>query len=83
MRDLSKDEVSAATAAPSDFEVVLSAMIAARRFLARAEARRDPLELARLRGAPSALALLLVSLARCRGRASVLRAKSWTPTKSD
>ncbi len=56
--DLPKEQLSAAAAAPSDYEAVLEAMLAARKVLARAEKDRDPLELVRLRGQQARMALL-------------------------
>ncbi len=58
IRDLPKEQRSAAAAAPSDYEAVLEAMLAARKVLVRADKDRDPLELARLRGQQARMALL-------------------------
>ena len=58
IRDLPRDDLSSAVSAPSDFEVVLTAMLAARKLLARTDPDRDPLELARLRGQKARLVLL-------------------------
>lgn len=58
IRELPKEQVSEAASAPSDYEAVLEAMLAARKVFVRAEKARDPLTLARLRGQQARMALL-------------------------
>lgn len=57
-RDLSKEALSAAASAPSDFEAVLRAMLASGPRLAELDREEDPLVVARLRGRQASLALV-------------------------
>lgn len=57
-RELSKEALSAAAAAPSDFEAVLRAILASGPKLAKLDRRQDPLTVARLRGRQASLALM-------------------------
>lgn len=58
LRDLSKDALSSAAAAPSDAEAVFRAMLGARKALLDPVRERDPLALARIRGQQARAALL-------------------------
>lgn len=57
VRDLSRDALSAAASAPSDFEVVIQAILAARQLMDPG-AEQEPLAVARLRGQQARVALL-------------------------
>jgi hypothetical protein len=58
IQELPKAQVSEAASAPSDYEAVLEAMLAAHKVFVRAEKAKDPLRLARLRGQRAQMALL-------------------------
>lgn len=58
LKDLSREALSSAAAAPSDVDVVLQAMLAARKALLEPVQEKDPLALARLRGQQARSAFL-------------------------